>query len=306
MRNVDPNVHKTLEDAVVAIVDEGFNATTVKTFEDAVGSTGYLVYNPSEQQVLVLETIGRERSYYAMVSRGNTPQPNARFGNRGGIVTWARSLIPQPDYVIRNLLTGREALPGSDWEQLHNDKPHVYLFVAWGLVAGYIYPSVDEDTLMAVCLDNNPEGSRVKTGGSFNTFGKAWEGFQSAGAQEEEMLKAKLYIRTGKPEYLPVPFAGSPVANPQPAAGRDYNIGQIRQLLLAAFSAETLARLLEDTLYSSLKPLRHSFGRSDGLAAMVDKVIAHCTAEYCMNDLLLEIARVNQRQYSRFEQYLFL
>jgi hypothetical protein len=85
---------------------------------------------------------------------------------------------------------------------------------------------------------------------------------------------------------------------------QSYDLAVIRDLLLAAFTADDLRRLVLYTSRSPLKPLIHQFSSGDGLAAMVEKTTTYCDKQGCLPDLLAEIRKANPRQYARFESRL--
>ena len=84
---------------------------------------------------------------------------------------------------------------------------------------------------------------------------------------------------------------------------REYSIATIRELLLAAFSAETLPRFLRDQ--RDFRPVLDQFGRSHGLDDMVAEVIDYCQTHLLWDELLAEVRQANPRQYARFEDRLY-
>lgn len=88
----------------------------------------------------------------------------------------------------------------------------------------------------------------------------------------------------------------SSIPSPRPAAVRD--------LLLAAFTADDLRRLFLYTENPDLRPLSAEFASSDGLVDMVDKAVEYCDTRALLPDLLREVQRANPRQYARFAQSL--
>jgi len=78
-----------------------------------------------------------------------------------------------------------------------------------------------------------------------------------------------------------------------------YNIAAIRELLLAAFTSETLHRFCLDR--PLFQPVVAEFGAGQGLADMIDQVIDYCRTQLLFEDLLAEVSRFNPRQYARFE-----
>jgi len=78
----------------------------------------------------------------------------------------------------------------------------------------------------------------------------------------------------------------------------------VRDLLLDAFAAADLRRLVLYTTNAGLRPLGREFADNDGLAAMVEKTIRFCQARDLLRDLLREVERVNPRQYRRYAHRL--
>ncbi|MEJ2733369.1 MAG: CHAT domain-containing protein [Anaerolineae bacterium] len=83
---------------------------------------------------------------------------------------------------------------------------------------------------------------------------------------------------------------------------QQYDIAKIRQLLLAAFTAEDLRRFCY--YRPTFRPIVDELSPSHGLAAMVDKVIAYCETHLLLDELLAGVREVNPRQYARFEPQL--
>lgn len=83
-----------------------------------------------------------------------------------------------------------------------------------------------------------------------------------------------------------------------------YDLAVVRDLLLAAFTADDLRRVILYTSLPALKPLIHQFSAGDGLAAMVEKTTTFCHKQDCIDDLLTEVKTANSRQFSRFESRL--
>ena len=81
-----------------------------------------------------------------------------------------------------------------------------------------------------------------------------------------------------------------------------YEQAKIRSLLLAAFTAEALARFCRDR--PDLRPIVNRFGLHHGFDEMVDEVIDYCEAHVLFADLLIEIHRENPRQHERLGPYL--
>jgi hypothetical protein len=84
----------------------------------------------------------------------------------------------------------------------------------------------------------------------------------------------------------------------------DLDLAVLRDLLLDAFSAADLRRLVLYTANAELQAIGREFSDSDGLATMVDKTIQYCQTRDLLSDLLHEVARANPRQYIRYEHRL--
>lgn len=91
--------------------------------------------------------------------------------------------------------------------------------------------------------------------------------------------------------------------SPSPDAG-GYDLAAVRDLLLAAFSADDLRRLFLYTANAQLRSTIREFGPHDGQTDMVEKAIQFCLTHDLLRDLLGEIQRENPRQYARFESRL--
>jgi 3',5'-cyclic AMP phosphodiesterase CpdA len=97
----------------------------------------------------------------------------------------------------------------------------------------------------------------------------------------------------------------TPTASAPPDTG-GYDLSAVRDLLLAAFTADELRRLFLYTSHAELRTLPREFASGDGLAAMVEKTIQFCLARALLSDLLHEVERENSRQYARFVNRLRL
>jgi hypothetical protein len=110
-----------------------------------------------------------------------------------------------------------------------------------------------------------------------------------------------------------VQAGGSPASRP-PAGAEGYppagspgpDLAAIRDLLLEAFTATELRRLILYTSSAELRPLGREFADSDGLAAMVEKAIRFCGSRDLLPDLLREVERERPRQYRRYAHLLRL
>jgi hypothetical protein len=83
---------------------------------------------------------------------------------------------------------------------------------------------------------------------------------------------------------------------------QEYNIGAIYDLLLAAFTGETLQRLCRRT--SPLKPILARFGPGQGLDDMADEVVEYCEKNLLLGELLTAVSRENPEQYALFHPNL--
>jgi hypothetical protein len=81
-----------------------------------------------------------------------------------------------------------------------------------------------------------------------------------------------------------------------------YQVGKIRELLLAAFTADGLRRFCHDR--PTFRPIVDTFGPSDGLDDIADKIIIYCESQLLFPDLLFEVMQENPRQYAHFEGVL--
>lgn len=83
-----------------------------------------------------------------------------------------------------------------------------------------------------------------------------------------------------------------------------YDMAKIRELLLAAFTVDELARFCQDR--PIFRPVVDRFGPGLGLDGMVDHVIKYCETHLLFDELLVEVKEVNPPQYAHFEGYLQL
>jgi hypothetical protein len=83
------------------------------------------------------------------------------------------------------------------------------------------------------------------------------------------------------------------------SGGQGYNIGAIRQLLLAAFTAEELRRFCYDR--PDFRPVVDRFGTAYGLDDMVDELVIYCDEFLLFPELLAKVRGHNPRQFARFE-----
>jgi formylglycine-generating enzyme required for sulfatase activity/CHAT domain-containing protein len=85
---------------------------------------------------------------------------------------------------------------------------------------------------------------------------------------------------------------------------RAYNISTIRQLLLAAFTAEELRRFCQDR--PTFRPLVDRFSPNHSLVDMVDEVIDYCETKLLFDEILAQVRDENPHQYRRFAPDLYL
>lgn len=105
-------------------------------------------------------------------------------------------------------------------------------------------------------------------------------------------------VTVAKPSPVPVePVPRTPSPTVQPA---DSLLAATRDLLLAAFTAEDLRRLVLYTSSPALRPLANEFGPSDGLATAVEKIVTYCWKRDLLPALLNEVKADNPSQYARF------
>jgi formylglycine-generating enzyme required for sulfatase activity len=78
----------------------------------------------------------------------------------------------------------------------------------------------------------------------------------------------------------------------------DYDLATIRQLLLAAFTANELHRFCTDR--PTFRPVVDNLGPGHGLNDMVDEILTYCEKRLLFDELLFEVRHVNPRQYAHF------
>jgi len=86
--------------------------------------------------------------------------------------------------------------------------------------------------------------------------------------------------------------------------GPDYDVGVIRELLMAAFTDKDLRRFCQDRRL--FKPIVNYMGSGDALVDMADKVIEYCEKRSLLGDLLVEVQRQNPWQYDRYAARLIV
>jgi hypothetical protein len=82
----------------------------------------------------------------------------------------------------------------------------------------------------------------------------------------------------------------------------EYNYRAIRELLLAAYSADELRALI--VYDEKLGPLRHEFAPNDPIIALADKAIGYCTRRLLMEHFLGLVKADRPLPYARFEREL--
>ncbi|MBN1660287.1 MAG: CHAT domain-containing protein [Anaerolineae bacterium] len=107
----------------------------------------------------------------------------------------------------------------------------------------------------------------------------------------------------GGGEALPLPkgwWESLATPYPQPLDPAGYNLQAVRELLLAAFTAQDFHRLFLYTADDRLRPLIHEFSPADGLADMVDEAIGFCMTRRLLPALLAAVERERPGQYAAF------
>jgi serine/threonine-protein kinase len=80
----------------------------------------------------------------------------------------------------------------------------------------------------------------------------------------------------------------------------DYDLAEIRNLLLSAFTAPDLYNLFFYSKNPNLQSLTERINRTDARATMADTIIEYCKTQALLDDLLVEIKQANPRQYNLF------
>jgi hypothetical protein len=118
----------------------------------------------------------------------------------------------------------------------------------------------------------------------------AWDDTEQARARVVELtaqLEAALGLTLGQ-----LPDPGPPAEDP--------DIAVVRELLLAAFSAEELRQLVTYTSVTELRPLVQRFSSRASLGEIVYETIEYCQTRALLPELLTEVQQANPRQYARF------
>ena len=83
-----------------------------------------------------------------------------------------------------------------------------------------------------------------------------------------------------------------------------YDLKAIRQLLLAAFSAEELHDLFYFSKTPELREVPNQFAPGDSYPTMVRKAVRYCNSRYLLGELLAEVKEANPRAFEKFEDTL--
>ena len=94
------------------------------------------------------------------------------------------------------------------------------------------------------------------------------------------------------------------LAGDAPAKTGAFDLGVVEELLLAAFTAEDLRRLVYYSSNDKLRQLANRFGHGDGLVDMVLTAIEYCEKRQLLPALLAAVEGENPRQYERFRHRL--
>jgi predicted HicB family RNase H-like nuclease len=81
--------------------------------------------------------------------------------------------------------------------------------------------------------------------------------------------------------------------------GLEYNYRAIRELLLAAYSADELRALI--AYDDELRRLRHEFSPNDAIIDIADKTIEYCNRRLLMDYFLSLVEEDRPRPYAHFE-----
>jgi hypothetical protein len=216
------------------------------------------------------------------------------------------------------------AIPGEDiqaqMEQALYDSASCAVFVGPGAIEGWqsaqmraaIQSRVEEDRAYRVIPVLLPGAARPRSR-DLPPFLRLYEPVQFGGADDERAFQYLLSGILGIPPIDIPRFLETSVAAEQPPAEAgsfeplqiDLDcppIQAIRQLLLAAFTPQSLRRFCQDR--PPFRPLLNEFSPQHGLSDMVDEVISATDKGLLWDDLLAEVARAHPRQYARFEPQL--
>jgi hypothetical protein len=149
-----------------------------------------------------------------------------------------------------------------------------------------------------------------------------FEELQRDGQIDRAMAAARRAVRHRWDWWVPVLFtrlesgrlfAPEPRAEPGIASGPapiepdgtgGYDVKAVEELLLAAFTAEDLRRLVYYSSNDKLRQLANRFGRRDGLVDIVLTTIEYCEKRDLLPELLAAVERENPRQHAHFRQRL--
>jgi formylglycine-generating enzyme required for sulfatase activity len=109
--------------------------------------------------------------------------------------------------------------------------------------------------------------------------------------------KHRCSMPAGTGQIVPL-LCSSNRSKPMSNSVQEYNIAAIRQLLLAAFTAEELRRFCYDR--PDFRPVVRRFGPGHGLDDMADELITYCENYLLIPELLAALKQHNPRQYARF------
>ena len=216
------------------------------------------------------------------------------------------------------------AIPGEDiqvqMEQALYDSASCAVFVGPGTIEGWqnaqmraaIQSRVEEDRGYRVIPVLLPGAARPRSR-DLPPFLRLYEPVQFQGLDDERAFQTLLAGILGiRPIDVPG-FLETRVAGEQPAAEEvafeplpidpDHPpIQALRQLLLAAFTPQSLRRFCQDR--PAFRPLLNEFSPHHGLSDMVDEAISASDKSLLWDELLVEVARAHPRQYARFEPQL--
>ncbi|HSR35515.1 MAG TPA: hypothetical protein VLY63_33515, partial [Anaerolineae bacterium] len=85
---------------------------------------------------------------------------------------------------------------------------------------------------------------------------------------------------------------------------RQYNLATIRDLLLAAFTADELRQFCY--YRKKFRPVVDRFGPKQGFDDMVHELITYCDRKLLFPELLAEIEKTSPAQYSEYKERLFV
>jgi hypothetical protein len=178
-----------------------------------------------------------------------------RFGGKGDVKAAVEHLEGKPES------TGRKDMLKEELAQAGAGQDDALLEAARKLLA-LAQPALSAD-----------HGSAVATGRSVANVGDGNLAFTG------DVQGGITIIQGGGPPKGTMPPAMAPDAG-------GYDLAAVRDLLLAAFSADELRRLFVYTSIADLRPAILEFGPNDGLAAMAEKAVQFCLERDLLPDLL--------------------